>query len=152
MNDAPAFPCHTNPLPGKLANAPQGMTKREYFAAAAMQGMMANPDEERNYQIAADICVKQADALLDRLAVIEAEFTVKPQFWCAPVGALMCDRAIDGVTQDLRNEGPGPDDGTESSEEFYGGRYMVGETIGPTAAKRIAEALGGEWCDTPPQG
>lgn len=28
----PAFPCHTNPSPGKLANAPQGMTLRDWFA------------------------------------------------------------------------------------------------------------------------
>ena len=31
----PAFPCHTNPLPARLANAPQGMTLRDYFAAHA---------------------------------------------------------------------------------------------------------------------
>jgi len=30
----PAFPCHTNPLPDKLANAPQGMSLRDYFAAS----------------------------------------------------------------------------------------------------------------------
>jgi hypothetical protein len=31
-NGGPAYPCHTNPLPGKLANAPQGMTLRDWFA------------------------------------------------------------------------------------------------------------------------
>lgn len=36
-----AFPCHTNPRPGFLANAPQGMTMRDYFAAKAMQGFMS---------------------------------------------------------------------------------------------------------------
>jgi hypothetical protein len=38
-----AFPCHTNPMPGKLANAPQGMTLRHYFAAAALQGYFGAP-------------------------------------------------------------------------------------------------------------
>ncbi|HEF4835484.1 TPA: hypothetical protein SAO52_000160 [Burkholderia vietnamiensis] len=32
----PAFPCHTNPRPGTLNEAPQGMTLRDYFAAKAM--------------------------------------------------------------------------------------------------------------------
>ncbi|HDR9134415.1 hypothetical protein [Burkholderia vietnamiensis] len=31
----PAFPCHTNPRPGTLNEAPQGMTLRDYFAAHA---------------------------------------------------------------------------------------------------------------------
>lgn len=35
----PAFPCHTNPRPGELANAPQGMTLRDFFAAAALTGL-----------------------------------------------------------------------------------------------------------------
>jgi len=39
-----AFPCHTNPMPGKLANAPQGMTLRDYFAAAALTGYLANAE------------------------------------------------------------------------------------------------------------
>ncbi|MCQ9423439.1 hypothetical protein NRB16_07885 [Pseudomonas sp. LJDD11] len=29
----PAFPTHTNPRPGHLADAPQGMSLRDYFAA-----------------------------------------------------------------------------------------------------------------------
>ncbi len=36
-----AFPCHTNPKPGFLADAPQGMTLRDYFAAKALQGVLA---------------------------------------------------------------------------------------------------------------
>ncbi|MGU7839420.1 hypothetical protein ACV22V_08135 [Burkholderia sp. AW33-5] len=31
----PAFPCHTNPRPGTLNEAPQGMTLRDYFIAHA---------------------------------------------------------------------------------------------------------------------
>lgn len=39
----PAFPCHTNPSPGKLANAPQGMALRDYFAAKALQAFLSMP-------------------------------------------------------------------------------------------------------------
>ena len=41
INDGgPAYPCHTNPLPGRLANAPQGMTLRDYFAGQALAGIL----------------------------------------------------------------------------------------------------------------
>jgi len=39
----PAFPCHTNPRPGTLNEAPQGMTLRDWFAGKAMAGMLAYP-------------------------------------------------------------------------------------------------------------
>jgi len=43
INDGgPAYPCQTNPLPGKLANAPQGMTLRDYFAGQALNGYLAS--------------------------------------------------------------------------------------------------------------
>lgn len=60
-----AFPCHTNPMPGKLANAPQGMTLRDYFAAAALQGFLANPGNEfvKFYEIASD-AYKMSDAMI----------------------------------------------------------------------------------------
>lgn len=35
-----AFPCHTNPRPGYLADAPQGMTLRDYFAAKALTALI----------------------------------------------------------------------------------------------------------------
>ncbi|GAA5117052.1 hypothetical protein GCM10023212_04980 [Luteolibacter yonseiensis] len=41
----PAFPCHTNPLPSKLANAPQGMTLRDWSAGQALAGISAQTDE-----------------------------------------------------------------------------------------------------------
>jgi hypothetical protein len=47
-----AFPCHTNPMPGKLANAPQGMTLRDYFAAAALTGILANHPANEIVEIA----------------------------------------------------------------------------------------------------
>jgi hypothetical protein len=44
-----------------------GLTKRELFAAMAMQGIMAE-DSNQNIHTVADLAVSQADALLKRLA------------------------------------------------------------------------------------
>ena len=47
-----------------------GLTKREYFAAMAMQGMLANNAEgntQWNYDIIAQHCCKAADALIEQL-------------------------------------------------------------------------------------
>lgn len=62
---------------------------------------------------------------------------MKPVFFYHSSGALMCDRVIPGLTQTLNSEGAA----------FYGGENFVCETITLPAAKRIAEALGGEWRD-----
>ena len=43
----PAFPCHTNPRPGHLVDAPQGMTLRDYFAAKVMGTLIAVYDDEK---------------------------------------------------------------------------------------------------------
>ena len=51
-----------------------GLTKREYFAGLAMQGLLANPNikrpsgdyEKENIEFA-EVCVKYADALLNEL-------------------------------------------------------------------------------------
>lgn len=47
-----------------------GLTKREYFAAMALQGMLANNAEGNtkwNYDIIAQHCCKAADALIEQL-------------------------------------------------------------------------------------
>lgn len=45
-----------------------GMTKREYFAAMAMQGYCANEmTNEKDYDIVAKMAISQADALLHQL-------------------------------------------------------------------------------------
>ena len=47
-----------------------GLTKREYFAAVAMQGMLANNAEgntEWTYEVIAQHCCKAADALIEQL-------------------------------------------------------------------------------------
>jgi hypothetical protein len=47
-----------------------GLTKRELFAAMAMQGHMANPDPafvRANYRLTAQVCVDMADAIIIEL-------------------------------------------------------------------------------------
>ena len=44
-----------------------GLTKREYFAAMAMQGLMACPDISASREAIAEESVKQADDLLKAL-------------------------------------------------------------------------------------
>jgi hypothetical protein len=54
------------PLPMAL-----DLTKREYFAAVAMQGMLANPVPQlvaADYETMASYSVKQADALIKELS------------------------------------------------------------------------------------
>lgn len=49
-----------------------GLTKREYFAALAMQGMLANSAEgntEWNYETMAKHCCIVADALVEQLNI-----------------------------------------------------------------------------------
>jgi hypothetical protein len=59
-----AFPCHTNPRPGFLAEAPQGMHLRDYFAAKALQGMLAHPSIAQAYADSARQAYIIADAML----------------------------------------------------------------------------------------
>lgn len=45
-----------------------GLTKREHFAAMAMQGLLANPElSQQSYDTTAACAIKQADALLAAL-------------------------------------------------------------------------------------
>lgn len=68
--DEPAFPTleqvHTNAW-----NTVRGLTKREYFAVMAMQGLLANPylhnDADFDLNNAADVSVRSADALIKQL-------------------------------------------------------------------------------------
>ena len=69
-DNAPAYPCMSY-------SAPSGLTKRELFAAMAMQGILANPCRQTStsetYAEAAIDGVRYADALLAELA--------KPREW-----------------------------------------------------------------------
>ncbi len=61
-------------------------------------------------------------------------------FWIGPGGSLLCDCCIEGV-QILEGE----------NAVYYGGRYMIGETIGPKMADKIAILFGGQLRSKPPK-
>lgn len=56
----------------EIETYPYGLTKREYIAAKAMQGLLSNDEhikDEKSYpEITADLAVQYADALLCALA------------------------------------------------------------------------------------
>jgi hypothetical protein len=45
-----------------------GLTKRELIAAMAMQELLSDPEESGVYATVADVAVKYADALIERLS------------------------------------------------------------------------------------
>ena len=45
----------------------KSLTKREYFAAMAMQGLLANPELTEDYVLIAKDAVQMADALINAL-------------------------------------------------------------------------------------
>lgn len=60
-----------NPYGGeRMECTDEGLTKREYFAAMALQGILANSEEGNNswnYDIIGKHCVLAADALIEQL-------------------------------------------------------------------------------------
>lgn len=74
--DLPAYPVHYvdyscgidgNEGPFLVTKSDTGLTKREMFAMAAMQGICSNPDDRYTYEQMAGHAVKHADALLAKL-------------------------------------------------------------------------------------
>ena len=76
MNNEPAFPALpiTRDFNGEILYQAKGITIRDYFAAKAMQGMFANPDDSHeNYDLSYDNYVKEiarcaykmADAMME---------------------------------------------------------------------------------------
>lgn len=45
----------------------KGLTKREYFAAMALQGLLSNPSADHPFSEVADDAVKAAEFLIERL-------------------------------------------------------------------------------------
>lgn len=80
--DMPASPCgesyKTQQYPGgdwihnKKSALHSGLTKREMFAMAAMQGILSNPNDRYTYDQLAGHAVNYADALLAELEVNDA--------------------------------------------------------------------------------
>jgi len=58
----PAYPTNN-----RMFSAAQGLTKREYFAAVAMQGILANPNWIMSEDYAANAALVEADKLLEQL-------------------------------------------------------------------------------------
>lgn len=51
----------------KFISASKGLSKKEYFAAQILQGMMTTPDNIDNRKVSASFAVEIADALIDAL-------------------------------------------------------------------------------------
>lgn len=62
-----AYPRQKNAVPGDFIEPQLGLTKRELFAAMAMQGMLANSIPGEHHRAYAVDSVKHADALLKEL-------------------------------------------------------------------------------------
>ena len=60
--DMPAMPQY-----GKFDDNSKGLTKREYFAAMAMQGLLSFYGDGQSFEMTAKESVKTADALLTEL-------------------------------------------------------------------------------------
>lgn len=67
-NSEPAFPCTELDGNGNLYQTFFGMTLRDYFAAKALQSMLATPQQftDNTPEIAADWAYKFADAMIDK--------------------------------------------------------------------------------------
>lgn len=66
-HNPPAFPCEWDYI-GSNREAANGMTLRDYFAAKAMQGMLADPEFGHEAEVAASLCYAMADAMLKERA------------------------------------------------------------------------------------
>lgn len=60
----------------------KGLTKREYFAGLAMQGLLSNPEWMKEYKgekylmqsdIVAEVAIKTADTILAKLSIEEGQ-------------------------------------------------------------------------------
>ena len=56
-----------NPITENTLRGHMGLTKREYFAAMAMQGILADPDNQGYAEGIAKDAVKMADELITQL-------------------------------------------------------------------------------------
>lgn len=63
--DDPTFPFCLDPNNDDCQYHEPGLSKREYFAAAALQGILANPEFMQS--MAAEIAIQQADKLIELL-------------------------------------------------------------------------------------
>ena len=75
MNNQPAFPTGIiTDGKGKIIGGSNGMTLRDYFAAKAMQGMFANPDDSHEQY---DLNYKDYTEEISRCAYCMADAMIK---------------------------------------------------------------------------
>lgn len=68
LSEQMAFPVQGSELAGSLY-AEKGLTKRELFAAMALQGLLANPARVGgSFSEVSEVAVRQADVLLEALS------------------------------------------------------------------------------------
>ena len=66
MSDKTGGPAFPRPFSGTTQYAQEGMTLRDYFAAKAMQGLLADPDwrQDTTFEDTAYAAYEQANAML----------------------------------------------------------------------------------------
>lgn len=96
-------------------------------------------------------------SIAEQVVVGQAKMDETRYLYPGPGGALMSSHEIEGLTQDLSKiEEAAPDTPPELLEElgkdsceYYGGRWIICETMGRSAQQKIAEALGVSYRETP---
>lgn len=93
--------------------------------------------------------------IAEQVVVGQVKMDESRYLYPGPGGALMSSHEIEGLTQDLMKDSCHHlDSGYKEGDtaEFYGGRWMICETMMPSAQRKIAEALGVTYRETPLQG
>lgn len=62
--------------------------------------------------------------------------------WYAIGGALLTDKPVEGLTEDLMASGSLTRKQNKEVTDFYGGRYIIAESMSESAARKISDALG----------
>ena len=65
--NARAFPCVPHDLVGRVVGMEYGLTKREWFAGMALQGMLGDPERNGTIETYALEAARFADALMKEL-------------------------------------------------------------------------------------
>jgi|GEM_PF-871646 len=92
FDGGPAFPIQENGLAGSLP-AHEGMSLRDYFAAKALQGLLADTNFDQSPEGTAPIAYRYADAMLAaRAAALDPSSTVKHP--APPRVAQVCGRIL----------------------------------------------------------
>ena len=64
--EIPAFARSAGPIPGARDELQTGMSLRDYFAAAALQGIVSNPDNSGSFDNIAKEAYRFADTMIEK--------------------------------------------------------------------------------------